>query len=42
MVLSLAFMTEEKADRFTFSKDAYRNHVKGTLGNAFKNMHAGK
>jgi hypothetical protein len=30
MVLNLAFMTEEKAREFTFSKDSYSSAVKST------------
>ena len=36
MVLSLAFMTEEKAANFTFSKDTYKAHLTGAFGNVMK------
>jgi hypothetical protein len=36
MILNLAFMTEERAHSFVFSKESYSNAVKGTIGNAFK------
>lgn len=42
MVLNLAYMTEERAREFTFSKDSYSNAVKGGLGNAFKNINSNK
>jgi hypothetical protein len=38
MVLSLAFMTEERASNFTFDKNAYQAHIKGMLGNMMKHF----
>jgi len=35
LVLSLAFMTEDRAHEFTFSKTAYRNHISGLIGKGF-------
>jgi hypothetical protein len=32
LILNLAFMHEDKATTFTFSKDAYKTHIKGALG----------
>ncbi len=34
MVLNLAFMTEERARNFTFSKDSYSKAVQGASGKA--------
>jgi len=38
LVLSLAYMTEEKAHEFNFSKLAYRNVISGLIGQRFKNF----
>jgi len=36
LVLNLAFLTEDKAVNFTFSKETYKAHLKGELGHLFK------
>jgi len=36
MILSMAFMTEEKAASFTFDKNTYQAHIKGLLGGMMK------
>jgi len=39
MVLSLAFMTEDRAESFTFHKDTYKNVISGKLlGSVFKKI----
>lgn len=36
MILNLAFLHEEKAKRFSFSKDSYKAQLHGMLGNFIK------
>lgn len=36
MILNLAFLHEEKAKKFTFSKDTYKTQLKGAFGNTLK------
>ena len=36
MILNLAFMTKERAEKFTFSKDTYSSAVKGSPNSASK------
>jgi len=42
MILSLAFLTEDKAANFSFSKESYGAHMKGVLGNAMKSFSINK
>jgi len=43
MVLGLAFMTEERAQLFSFDKNTYKNAVSGALGKGlFKNYSLNK
>lgn len=36
MILNLAFLEESKAKSFSFSKDTYKSHLAGSLGNLVK------